>query len=95
MRKPLVKVTKYRAPKIGKISKRAHPFVSLAWEEIIRQGVTVSSVSESSGVTRENIYNWKTRVNGPFLKQIEAVLDSLGYEIKIVKKKEQRNESQS
>lgn len=85
MRKPLVKVTRHKAPKIGKISKRVHPFVLLAWEEIIRQRVTVSSVSESSGVTRENIYSWKKRINGPYLKQIEAVLETLGYEIKVVR----------
>lgn len=86
MAKPLRECRGVVAPKLGKFTKHTHPFVVFIWREIIKRNVSLSSVAESAGIERSNIHKWRKTPKGPYLLQIESVLNALGYELKIVEK---------
>ena len=61
------------------------PIVRFALEEVGRQDVTWREVGRRSGIHMTVIRRWGWLTN-PTLPNITAVLDVLGYELKIVRK---------
>lgn len=88
MMKKLRPARENNGPKLGRFSRHAHPSVAFLWREIMKQKVSLSSVAEAAGVERSNIHKWRNSEKGPYLLQIEAVLNALGYEFKIVRREE-------
>lgn len=84
--KKLKPAKKNLRPLLGTFDKHVHPFVVFAWEEIVRQGVQLKSVSNASGIDPSSIHKWRRNKKGPYVYGIEAVLAVLGYEMKIVPK---------
>ena len=84
--KPLKQARPGRPPKLGTFTNHTHPFVVFMWEEIVRQGIELRSVSNASGIDPSSIHKWRRNKKGPYVYGIEAVLAVLGYEMKIVKK---------
>ena len=67
------------------IPRRAHPLVKQLYQTMNKNKVMISDLSEPSGVSRATISDWRyTRT--PSLATFEAVLNVLGYKLKIVKK---------
>lgn len=48
--------------------------------------LSVRKIAEKSGVSFQTIYGWINETRAPFLLSAAYVLDTLGYELKIVKK---------
>ena len=85
MNKKLSPIWRNNPPKMGKITSHTHPLVVFMWREIERRKVTLTSVSDASGIERASIHKWKTSPKGPYLVQLEAVLNALGYKITVEK----------
>lgn len=62
-----------------------HPIVRFVVDEMKRQGWTLDQMQRISGVGRSTICHWALGERQPHLPNIEAVLNTLGYKILIVK----------
>ena len=62
------------------------PTVRFLFEEMYRQQVSHYDVSVRAGFHRDTLRNWRTR-NTPRVNDLEAVLNYLGYTLKVVKMK--------
>jgi DNA-binding phage protein len=58
------------------------PEVQFIFDEIARRGLSKSRVGEDAGFSRNTLYSWKT--HGAPLFGVKAVLNYLGYDLKIV-----------
>ena len=70
---------------VGKlpIPKHAHPLVRQLFEIMNRERVTISGVSNLSGLASASISQWRYARN-PTIVNFEAALNALGYELRIV-----------
>lgn len=68
-----------------KIPEHAHPLVRQLFELMNDQKIMIADVAEPSGISRNTISEWRYR-RAPSVVSLEAVLNSFGYQLKIVKK---------
>lgn len=66
----------------------AHPLVRRLYQEIIRQQVPVAILAKKSGVSRQTIREWRTRLR-PKLDDLEACFNVLGYELAVREKNDE------
>lgn len=88
MTKEVKRCESFNNAKPGSFAPGAHSFVVFLWKNILDRHLSVTSVAEVSGIERANIYKWRNSIKGPYLMQVEAVLNALGYKIQIVKSDE-------
>ena len=62
------------------------PIVRFLFEELYRQKIHECDASERIGFHRDTLRNWRTR-HQPRINDLEAVLDYLGFKLKIVRKR--------
>ena len=72
-----------------KVPEKAHPLVKELFKKMIAQRASISDVSDRSGVSRETISAWRYR-NNCNLATFEACANSVGYELRLVKKYRER-----
>lgn len=70
----------------------SHPFVKFMSKEMARQRATLTDVAERSGVCIKTIGQWRCGGRTPKLRDIEAVMNVLGFDLKLVPQKETRDE---
>jgi hypothetical protein len=63
-----------------KVPEGGHPFVRLIFEEVNRHKISIQDLADRSGVSADGIRKWRSQ-RGCRLALVEAVLNSLGYEI--------------
>lgn len=63
-----------------------NPLVRFIFEEMHRQQIHECDVSERVGYHRDTLRRWRTH-HQPRVVDLEAVLDFLGYRLKIVRKR--------
>ena len=63
-----------------------NPIVRFLFEELYRQKIQECDASERIGFHRDTLRNWRTR-HQPRINDLEAVLDYLGFKLKIVRKR--------
>lgn len=85
MIKSLKPCREYTLPKIGEFAPGVHPLVKFVWREIVDRRVQVGSVADAAGIDRSTLQKWRKSVKGPYVWQIEEVLNALGYELRAVK----------
>lgn len=66
-----------------KVPDRAHPLVKVLFEEMNRQKIGLTEMSDRSGYTTQCIKDWRTRYS-PNIRSLEACFNVLGYELKPV-----------
>lgn len=66
-----------------KVPDRAHPLVKVLFEEMNRQNIGLTEMSDRSGYTTQCIKDWRTRYS-PNIRSLEACFNVLGYELKPV-----------
>lgn len=69
-----------------------HKFVDFVKNEIERKHISQNELASISGVDRGSISKWFCATRNPRLFMIEAVLNALGYELRIVKRYGKRTE---
>ena len=69
-----------RPPESGKF---IHPFVRWIWNEMNHQRASQEDIAVRSGVSSSAMRKWRRGINSPKLADIEAVINSLGYDITI------------
>ena len=62
--------------------------VKIIWDEIIAGDLSTEHLTKVSGVSRSIIRRWRNGRNAPRIENVEAVLNALGYELKVIKKVE-------
>lgn len=67
----------------GRVS---HPIVKFILAEIAATYRPLSEIGEKSGIHWHTIHNWKAGRSSPNLVTAEAVLNTLGYDLVIVKR---------
>ena len=78
--------TRLKSPAKGRA---VHPFVIWMWEEINAQRVSQEDVAERSGISSSAMRKWRVGIQAPSLLAMEAIINTLGYELVI---KERRDE---
>lgn len=61
---------------------------SEAMADIKRQRISTYSIAKRSGITRKTVSAWRRGVRNFRVDTIEAILDAIGYELKVVKKED-------
>lgn len=80
------RTTRLKPPAKGRA---VHPFVIWMWEEINAQRVSQEDVAERSGISSSAMRKWRVGIQAPSLLAMEAIVNTLGYELVI---KERRDE---
>ena len=75
-------MTKLRVPA------KAHPFVRALYREMLAQHAGVMEVSRRSGVCKDTLSRWRYS-NTPDLENIQAALNAVGLELRVVRQREQ------
>lgn len=83
-----LKVRVYRRQR-KPVASSTHPLVKMMTAEMARQRATLTDVAIRSGVNVKTIGHWKSGDRVPKLRDLEAVLNVLGYELKAVPQKEE------
>ena len=65
-----------------------HWMVKIIWNDIIAGDLSTEHLTKVSGVSRSIIRRWRNGRNAPRIENVEAVLNALGYELKVIKKVE-------
>lgn len=71
-------------PGTVKIPDNAHPTVKFIYQQMQFQQIGYCDLAKRSGVDRNTIRSWGQR-NSPSLVNVEAVLNALGYEIRLAR----------
>lgn len=74
------------------IPERAHPLVRRFYALINTEQATLTGLADRSGVPRQTISDWRYR-RSPTVTGLEAALNALGYELRIVKRYEPREKN--
>ena len=69
------------------IPQHTHPLIKQLFQEMNRQMATLSEVAERSGYRRCTISDWRYRTE-PRLSDLDAVLNTLGLELTVRRRKE-------
>lgn len=70
-------------------NKGVHPIVKLIWEEMQKQRVSQLAIADCTGINVKTFTSWFRGEWSPKLIDAEAMLNALGYEIQIVKGKQE------
>lgn len=73
----------------------AHPFVKFISKEMARQRATLTDVADRSGVCIKTIGQWRAGGRTPKLRDIEAVVNVLGYSIRLAARQEDGSDKHS
>jgi transcriptional regulator with XRE-family HTH domain len=68
---------------------QAHPIVRFIFQEINAQRVPQEELAERSGVSSSTIRKWRRRERTPNMLQVEAVLNTLGYDLCIAESRDE------
>lgn len=68
-----------------KVPDRAHPLVKVLFEEMNRQKIGLTEMSDRSGYSTQCIKDWRTRYS-PNIRSLEACFGVLGMEIRAIEK---------
>jgi DNA-binding phage protein len=77
----------YRGPKATTSRSSAHPLVRELYTIMERERIGPDDLALKAGVSRSVIFKWG-RYNNPYLPNFIAVLNAIGYDLKITRKKE-------
>lgn len=88
MLKPVKTNASFKKARIGEFAPHAHKFIRFIWQDIVDRDLQVKSVADAAGVDASTLHKWRRSIKGPFLFQLEEVLEVLGYELKIVRKED-------
>lgn len=86
MMKSLKSASLKRPPQMGEFIPQAHPLVKFVWQEIVDRKLELSSVANAAGIDRSTLHKWRKSPKGPYLLQLNEVLQVLGYELTAVKR---------
>jgi len=75
-----------RPPQMGTFSSHSHPLVKFVWSEIIDRKLELSSVADAAGIDRSTLHKWRKSLKGPYLMQLDEVLQVLGYELSVTER---------
>jgi len=74
----------YRRPSSKPAEGRSvHPIVKWAWMEMQHQRMTVTQLSKTSGIGMRTINCWIRGATSPKLKDVEAIVNALGYHLRV------------
>ena len=65
----------------------SHWIAKMIWEEIMNNNYALSTISRESGVEERIVRRWRNGQFAPNIFCLEAILDVLGYELKVEKKR--------
>lgn len=75
----------YRRPRTPPATNRGvHPFVRRIWNEMEEQRVSQLALQDCTGINVKTLTSWFRGKHSPKLLDVEAVLNALGYELKLV-----------
>lgn len=74
-----------RKPQTLRVPQNVHPLVSLVYEAMNAQRVGLQDTAARAGVDYRSISDWKSRKT-PSLRNLEAVLNTLGFDLVAVKR---------
>lgn len=64
-----------------------HPFVRLLFEQMSERHISVAKLAKRSGLHESTIRDWRSGLKyNPSLVNIEAALNSIGYQISVEKR---------
>lgn len=63
--------------------KFVHPLVRWIWVEMNHQCASQEDVAERAGISSSAMRKWRRGASSPKLNDIEAVINALGYKIKV------------
>ena len=69
-----------------------HPFVVWMWKEINHQRASQEDVATRSGISSSAMRKWRTGLQAPTLVAMEAIINTLGYDLVIRSKKDEETE---
>lgn len=72
-----------------------HPIVRWVWTQINHQRASQEDVSQRSGVSSSTMRKWRDGVRSPRLLELEAVINVLGYKLKVVMEEDRNGDGQS
>ena len=58
-----------------------HPFVKIIWTDLDFNRHNLSKVSRKSGVHEKTVREWRRATTSPNIRNLEAVLNALGYKL--------------
>jgi transcriptional regulator with XRE-family HTH domain len=61
-----------------------HPIVRWIWDQINFQHASQEDIAKRSGVSSSAMRKWRDGVRSPRLMELEAVVNALGFKIKVV-----------
>jgi predicted transcriptional regulator len=73
-----------RAPKGTVQGMAVHPIVHWIWDQINFQHASQEDIADRSGVASSTIRKWRNGVRSPRVMELEAVVNALGFKIKVV-----------
>lgn len=65
------------------VTERAHPLVRRFYQILADEGINVSDIARTSGLSDQGIWDWKDKSN-PSVPNFEAALNAAGYRLEIV-----------
>lgn len=65
-----------------------HPLIYWLWKEMNHQCASQEDIAERSGVSSSAMRKWRTGTRSPRIMELEAVINSLGYQLTVRKKKD-------
>jgi len=66
-----------------------HPLVVWMWKEINHQRASQEDVSIRSGISSSAMRKWRTGLQAPTLAAMEAIINTLGYDLVIRRRKDE------
>lgn len=63
-----------------------HPLVRWIWAQMNKQRASQEDIAKRSGVSSSAMRKWRAGVRSPRIMEIEAVVNSLGYQLTVRKK---------
>lgn len=70
------------------VPKHCHPLVTQFFELLHAEGVPYGDVADRSGISTAAFRAWKFK-RAPLIHNLDAALNALGYELRIVKRQEE------
>ena len=63
-----------------------HPLIRKLLLDIHERGLSITSVARAAGISNKTLRNWQVGSTSPRIGDLEAVLNTLGYDIEAVKR---------
>lgn len=65
-----------------------HPFIYWIWTEMNKQCASQEDIAKRSGVSSSTMRKWRLGVRSPRVMELEAVINALGYQLAVRRKKD-------